>query len=167
MSKKKRIVKSGHSRRDMLTNKQERYVQELVKGKSQRDAYRIAYPSSVKWLDKNVDSKASNLLKVDKIRTRYEELQRITAEKVTYDVAEIRKLIIDTELAILRADVADDDVDGRAVKNKRWDSRNRVIYEHYDKQEAIKVLREMLGINPSSEDDGIHIHLHSSEEYDG
>ena len=166
MPKKKRIVKGGHSRGDMLTNKQERFVQELVKGKSQREAYRIAYPSAVKWQDKNVDSKASNMLKIGKIKARYEELKRMTAEKVTYDVAEIRKMIIDTELAILRADVADDDVDGRAVKNKRWDSKNRVVYEHYDKQEAIKVLREMLGIDPVDTGNGITIKIENGQGYD-
>lgn len=167
MAKKKRIVKSGHSKGRMLTNKQEKFVQELVKGKSQREAYKIAYPASQKWKPSAVDSQASRLLANSKVRTRYEELKKITAEKVTYDVAEIRKLIIDTELAILKADVASGDVDGRAVKNKRWDSRNRVIHEHYDKQEAIKVLREMLGIDPANTDDGIHIHLYGAEEYNG
>ena len=151
----------------MLTAKQEKYVRELVKGKSQRVAYRSAYPSSKKWKDSVVDNKASILLKNAKVLERYNELQQKADEKVTYDVAEIRKLIIETELAILNADVAEDNVDGRAVKNKRWDSRNRVVYEHYDKQEAIKVLREMLGIDTGTEEDGIHIHLHGIEEYDG
>ena len=151
----------------MLTAKQEKFVRELVKGKSQRVAYRAAYPSSKKWKDASVDQKASTLFKNVKVRSRYDELNKKVADKTTYDVAEIRKLIIETELAILNADVADDNVDGRAVKNKRWDSRNRVVYEHYDKQEAIKVLREMLGIDSGSDENGIHIHLHSVEEYDG
>lgn len=166
MAKKKRIVKSGHSKGRMLTNKQEKYVQELAKGKSQREAYKIAYPASQKWKPSAVDSQASRLLANSKVHARYEELKKITAEKVTYDVAEIRKLIIDTELAILKADVASGDVDGRAVKNKRWDSRNRVIHEHYDKQEAIKVLREMLGIDMDSNSNGITIKIENAQGYD-
>jgi len=57
-----------------LTQKQERFVQELIKGKSQREAYRIAYPSSKKWKDNVVDVKALELLKNGKVKVRYEEL---------------------------------------------------------------------------------------------
>lgn len=57
-----------------LTPKQEKYVQGLIAGLSQRQAYREAYPNSSKWKDANVDSRASNLLKNDKVLARYEEL---------------------------------------------------------------------------------------------
>ena len=76
-------------------------------------------------------------------------------------------MIIDTLIAIVKADVADDAVDGRAVKNKKWDSKNRVVYEHYDKIEAAKMLRDMLGIDTGAEENGVHIHLHNAGEYDG
>ena len=56
-----------------LTDNQERFVQELIKGKSQREAYRTAY-SKCKATDKTVDEKASKLFKVDKVRTRYDEI---------------------------------------------------------------------------------------------
>lgn len=167
MPKKKSIVKSGHSRRDMLKPNQEKFIQELIKGKSQRQAYRIAYPASKRWKDETVDSKACNLFKLDKVKARYEELQKRVEDRTVYDAAEVRQVILDTLMAIVTADVADDVVDGRAVKNKRWDSKNRTIYEHYDKLEAAKMLREMLGIDTEGENSGIHIHLHSSEEYDG
>lgn len=39
----------------------EDYAQARAKGLSQRKAYREAYPSSVKWKDNTVDSKASEL----------------------------------------------------------------------------------------------------------
>ncbi|WP_409229088.1 terminase small subunit [Gudongella sp. SC589] len=60
---------------EKLTLKQEKFVQELISGKSQREAYRIAYPSSKKWKDENVDSQASNMLKIPKVFTRYQALQ--------------------------------------------------------------------------------------------
>ena len=58
-----------------LTDKQEAFVQELIKGKSQREAYRIAYPKSEMWEDHVVDVKACELLKNGKVMVRYEELQ--------------------------------------------------------------------------------------------
>ena len=160
-------IKEGHIKGRMLTAKQEKFVRELVKGKSQKDAYRAAYPNSKKWKDNSVFREASVLLKKPKVSQRYEELKADVASKTTYDVAEVRQVIIDTLMAIVTADVADDAVDGRAVKNKKWDSKNRVVYEHYDKIEAAKMLREMLGIDTGTEENGVHIHLHHSEDYDG
>ncbi len=58
-----------------LTTKQEKFVRGLVSGLSQRKAYRAAYPSSEKWKDEAVDSKACNLLKVAKVKARYDELR--------------------------------------------------------------------------------------------
>lgn len=79
----------------MLTQKQEKYVQELINGKSQRVAYREAYPSSRKWKDKNVDSRASNLLKNDKVLTRYlelkEEIEQKHKEKRLWDLEQATK----------------------------------------------------------------------------
>ena len=166
MREKKRIVKSGHSKGRMLTPKQEKFVRELIKGKSQREAYKASYRAG-NMKDATIDKKASLLFQKAEIRGRYDELQRKVQEKATYDVAEVRQTILDTLMAIVTADVADDNVDGRAVKNKRWDSRNRVVYDHYDKLEAAKMLREMLGIDGGTEDNGVHIHLHGSGEYDG
>lgn len=57
-----------------LTANQEKFVQELIKCKSQRKAYRIAYPRSVNWKDEVVDVKASELLKNGKVLVRYNEL---------------------------------------------------------------------------------------------
>ena len=161
------MIKKGIARGRMLTPKQERFVQELIKGKSQRDAYRIAYPSSKKWKDNSVDREASVMIKKPKVSQRYEELRQKTEEKVTYDAAQVKNIIIETMMSIVKADVMNDDVDGRAVKNKHWDRNGKVVYDHYDKIEASKRLVGLLGIENTSEDDGIHIHLHSSEDYDG
>ena len=56
-----------------LTDKQEKFVQGLIAGKSQREAYRAAYPNC-KASDKVVDVKASKLFDVDKVRIRYNEI---------------------------------------------------------------------------------------------
>lgn len=161
------MIKSGHSKGRMLTTRQEKFVQELIKGKSQREAYRIAYPKSKEWKDTSVDCAGAKLMMNAMVSQRYEELKRKTEEKVTYDAAEVKNIIIDTMLSILRADVMNDEVDGKAVKNKHWDRFGNIIYDHYDKVEASKMLIGLLGIENASEDEGVHIHLHSSEEYDG
>lgn len=56
-----------------LTDNQEKFVQELIKGKSQREAYRTAYPKC-KATDKTVDEMASKLYKTHKVYTRYNEI---------------------------------------------------------------------------------------------
>ena len=45
-----------------------------IKGKSQREAYRIAYPKSVNWADNVVDVKASELFKNGNVLVRYNQI---------------------------------------------------------------------------------------------
>lgn len=57
----------------MLTKNREVFIQEIVAGKSQREAYRNAYPNC-KAADRIVDVKASKLFAVAEVRLRYDEL---------------------------------------------------------------------------------------------
>lgn len=59
---------------DKLTQKQEKFVQGIIAGLSQRQAYRKAFVSSQKWKDAAVDSEASRLLNTTKVLVRYREL---------------------------------------------------------------------------------------------
>lgn len=58
---------------DRLTPKQELFVQGIISGLSQRQAYRQAYKAE-KMSDETVDVRASKLLKEYKVSTRYREL---------------------------------------------------------------------------------------------
>jgi hypothetical protein len=58
---------------DKLTPKQELFVQGIISGLSQRQAYRKAYKAE-KMSDEAVDVKASRIFKEAKIRLRYREL---------------------------------------------------------------------------------------------
>ena len=58
---------------DKLTQRQEKFVQGLVAGLSQRKAYKEAY-NAQKMADSTIDSRASKLLKEYKVNTRYREL---------------------------------------------------------------------------------------------
>ncbi|SHI75567.1 Terminase small subunit [Geosporobacter subterraneus DSM 17957] len=63
-----------------LTPKQEKFVQELIKGKSQREAYKLAYNAS-NMSDKVIDVRACELLKNSKVAVRYDELRSKLVQK--------------------------------------------------------------------------------------
>ena len=56
-----------------LTPKQEKFVQNLVKGMSQREAYKKSY-NAKKMKDASIDTKAWELMQKVEIRERYDEL---------------------------------------------------------------------------------------------
>lgn len=76
----------------MLTAKQEKFVQNLVKGMSQREAYKNSYNAS-NMQDDSIDVKASQLFKQDKIRVRYDELIDMTAKETILSVQERKELL--------------------------------------------------------------------------
>lgn len=63
----------------MLTPKQEQFVQNIIEGMSQADAYRSAY-SKQKMSDKTVWEAASRLMKNDKVVARLLELRNELAK---------------------------------------------------------------------------------------
>lgn len=84
-----------------LTAKQEKFVQELIKGKSQREAYKAAY-NAKNMSENSIDVEASKLLKNPKVAQRFEELRSkvikrteekaiITAEEIIREIADIAK----------------------------------------------------------------------------
>ena len=66
-----------------LTPKQEKFVQALVSGMSQREAYKEAY-NAANMKDEVIDVRASELLKKSKVKVRYEELVNENKEKALY-----------------------------------------------------------------------------------
>ena len=66
----------------MLTAKQEAFVQNILQGMSQADAYRSAYDTK-SMTDKTVHEKASLLASQDKVRARLTELRdKLANEKI-------------------------------------------------------------------------------------
>lgn len=66
----------------MLTAKQEAFVQNIVKGMSQADAYRSAYPNQ-RMSDKTVWETASKLMNNPKVVTRLKELRdKLASESI-------------------------------------------------------------------------------------
>lgn len=58
-----------------LTDKQEKFVQYLIQGKSQREAYKLAGYKTDTMSDAVIDIRACELLKNSKVSVRYEELR--------------------------------------------------------------------------------------------
>ena len=87
-----------------LTPNQEKYVQELIKSKSQRVAYKIAYPKC-RASNKVVDNKASDLFKKGEVRVRFDELRNKVIKR-----AEYKTIITAEEIMQGIADIAKDDI---------------------------------------------------------
>lgn len=65
----------------MLEAKREKYCQLRASGKSQRQAYLEAFPSSRKWKPETVDNKAYALEKTNEILARLREIKEDNAER--------------------------------------------------------------------------------------
>lgn len=63
----------------LKNNRYEAFAQGLFSGMTQRAAYRAAFPASVKWKDKTVDTKACELAAKVEITERIDELKNASA----------------------------------------------------------------------------------------
>ena len=68
-----------------LTTKQELFIQGLIKGYSQREAYKLAYEAD-NMKNETIDKRASELFSKGEIKGRYEELKNELKEKAFYTV---------------------------------------------------------------------------------
>lgn len=78
----------------MLTQKQEQFVQNILTGMSQADAYRSAYPNN-KMSDKTVWEAASRLMSNDKVVARLNELRNELAKPSIMTAQERLKWLTD------------------------------------------------------------------------
>ena len=116
----------------MLTAKQEAFVQNIIKGMTQADAYRAAYDTS-KMTDKTVHEKASVLAAHGKVKARLTELrERLATETI---------MSAQKRLEWLTERIADESVDINA-KLKAIDIMNKMQGEYVQKVEA-EVVKEV------------------------
>ena len=121
-----------------LTLKQEKFVQELIKGKSQREAYKIAY-NAKNMKDTTIDSHACRLLKNDKVKARYDELRGKVVKR-----AEEKAIITAEEVLRGIADIAKDD-----IKNYLSFRTERVVVGYTDEGEPISEYRTIVDMKDS------------------
>lgn len=79
-----------------ITIQQERFVNEVLKGKKQTEAFIIAYPHSKKWKPASVTCEASKLMAQPKVRKRFEELQEEFREREKEKTGWTREQSIET-----------------------------------------------------------------------
>lgn len=82
---------------ELKNQRREKFVQAILAGKSQCDAYREAFPNSANWKDATVYNNAYKLAKTDEILTRLQELRDASASPLILDRQ--GRMIILTELA--------------------------------------------------------------------
>lgn len=75
----KRLAESG------LTIAQETFAQQVALGKSQADAYRVAYPKSLKWKATAIHECASRLAADNKVSSRIQALTAARLEQIDRD----------------------------------------------------------------------------------
>lgn len=88
-----------------ITDKQEKFVQGLLKGLSQREAYKQAYDTS-KMSNKIIDEKACRLFKNLKVRARYDEIHGKVVEKIEREGAITHERIIKEIASIALDDIS-------------------------------------------------------------
>lgn len=82
----------------VLTPNQEKFAQEYVLTGVAAEAYRLAYPKSLKWKDNSVYTKSSLLLSDVKVSQRVKELQDKLQEK--FDISADRLLLERSRIAL-------------------------------------------------------------------
>jgi len=110
----------------------DKFVRYIIEGKSQRKAYRKAYPHTVKWKDASVDSKASVLFNQEKVQKRYQELKNKVDAKSILTRLELEQLLKRAALMAIG-----DDKTPIAVKKRK------PIYEIVE-EEVVKGFEEEL-----------------------
>lgn len=106
----------------------EKYVQNLIAGKSQRQSYRDAFPGAQKWKDSVVDSRASDLFS-GKVLVRYNEIQ----EQQKKDA-----LLTRWEKRMILANIARDDSNTPTDRTKAIDTDNKMENEYVNRVELSK-----------------------------
>lgn len=138
-----------------LTTKQEKFVQNLVAGMTQREAYKNSYNAG-KMSDKTIDNKAYTLFKKDEIRARYEELMQELEDAAIMTAKERLKYLSDL-VKDIEAETVTKIINGEAVEIKIYadfdqkiraiDTMNKMTGEYTNKVEAelkVKKLEDLL-----------------------
>ena len=126
-----------------MTLKQEKFVEELIKGKSQREAYKAAYNTS-RLKNASIDSLACRLLKGVKVRSRFEELKSQADDKTGDDATSMRAFIIaqlqDIASGKAKDEIKDYDPDGALIKS-------RTQLRQADRANALDKLSTLYGVD--------------------
>lgn len=116
----------------MLNSKQEKFINNIVSGMSQRQAYKDAY--NAKYDDDAIDNKASKLFNKDEVQTRYKELMDKLEDEAIMSAKERMRWLSDVVKGKVKHTSYDNN--GEAYENEAYIS---------DKLKAIDTLNKMSG----------------------
>lgn len=139
------ILEAGHTG-EMLTVKQEKFIQELVKGKSQRQAYKAAY-NCRRMKERTIDKKASWLFNRDDIRGRYEELRKEAEKDAVLSAVEMRRKII------------------KKLSEIAFEDENDKFRSRQDQIRAMGMLSDLYALQAMTEQDESGVRIEVPEEY--
>lgn len=130
---------------DKLTPKQERFIQNIVSGMSQRQAYKEAY-NAENMKDETIDTEASLLFNDPKVAKRYKELIDKLEDKAIMTAKErmewLTEVIMDIQKEGVKVKTSDSEFvvgEGTADLNTKMraiDILNRMSGEYVNKVEA-------------------------------
>lgn len=140
-----------------LTDKRERFVQELIKGKSQREAYKLAGYKTDAMTDNAIDVEASKLFKNPEVSLRYEELRSrlikeaedeciVTAKQVLREYAKIGFSNISDYLKVERRMFRGDDGQQQEYKAVDIFETDQIDRDKLDAVAEIKQTKEGIAI---------------------
>lgn len=114
----------------MLTAKQEKFVQNIVKGMTQREAYKDAYDAE-NMKDETIDTEACLLFKDQKISKRYQELIKELEKAAVMTALEkrllLKEMVFDKKNSMsdrLKALDIDNKMSGEYIDNLKIESDN-------------------------------------------
>lgn len=147
-----------------LTDKQEKFIEALISGKSQREAYREAYGCKG-WKDRSIDIKASQLFKSDKVQLRYSELHDDAVKQSGHTAAEVRALIMKQLYGITSGDICKEDYVYDVEGNTEVLTSHRKTRDPATIRSAADDLAMWYGIKPTQQiDSSITIKYKDDEE---
>lgn len=139
-----------------LSQQQERFAIEVASGKTQADAYRLAYPKAAKWKDEAVYVAGAKMMANGKVSVRVAELQAAAADKAVDEVL----LIARENLRLAQSKISGImHPDGRvklpheldpeteaAIASFKIDEYGRIEYKFWDKNSALERAAKILGL---------------------
>jgi len=139
-----------------LTPQQDLFAREVARGRSQAEAYRMAYPKSRAWKEKTLHPRASTLMSNSNVATRVATLQKAAADEVVVDrnrlLREMLRLaladprgLVDAKGDLKNLGELDDDI-AAAVASVEVDKDGKLKYRLWDKGAAQEKLAKFLGL---------------------
>lgn len=129
-----------------LTAKQEKFVEQILLGKSQHDAYLEAYPAAKRWTRNAIDVAANHLINNEKVVKRLKEAGYQNKKKIEWT----RNKALETILHIIELNNEDLDRIAQAYDRERQQAETELVklaqlmtMENIDKNAVVAKMKEV------------------------